>query len=80
MKYHLKNLVYDKVKASGAMTDSELLNELGKNGNKPSESMLNKILLQLATAGLITVRWVGKEKRRIELKSSPTQEQQDSNH
>lgn len=66
MRYPLRNYVYERVKQSKNMTDTELLTELNKNGWNLSMRELNRILLQLEIQGLITVRWMGKEKRRIE--------------
>ncbi len=66
MKFPLRYAVYEIVKAEGALTDEELLSILNKNGNKCSVDELNKVLMHLEILGLITVRWVGKDKRRIE--------------
>ena len=47
------------------MTDDELLTILSKGGGY-SIHELNKALLDLEILGMISVRWVAKEKRRIE--------------
>jgi hypothetical protein len=67
MKYPLRNLVYEKVRQAGNMTDADLANALAKEGLTVAEAELNKILLDLEIYGLIRVSWVTKEKRRIEL-------------
>jgi hypothetical protein len=66
MDYPLRNLIYEKLR-SGPYMDNELLNELVKNGYEINMKKLNKVLLQLEILGLVSVRWVGKDKRRIEL-------------
>lgn len=63
----LKALVYEIVQGQGNITDTELLSELKKRGVEVSERELNKILLHLEIQGLVSVRWVGKDKKRIEL-------------
>lgn len=47
-------------------TDDELLELLGKT-EAISKHELDKALLDLEILGMITVRWVAKEKRRVEL-------------
>jgi hypothetical protein len=54
MRYPLRNLIYEKIKQAGNMTDSDLTNAL------------NKTLLDLEIYGLIRVSWITKDKRRIE--------------
>jgi len=66
MKYPLRNLVYEKIKQAGNMTDSDLMNTLMKEGVSLTETNLNKTLLDLEIYGLIRVSWVTKDKRRIE--------------
>ena len=67
MKYPLRNLIYEKVRQAGNMTDADLLNALSKEGVTMADAEFNKILLDLEIYGLIRVAWVTKEKRRIEL-------------
>lgn len=67
MKYPIRNLVYEKVRQAGNMTDSELLNALSKEGITIAESEFNKTLLDLEIYGLVRVSWMTKDKRRIEL-------------
>jgi hypothetical protein len=66
MKYPLRNLVYERIKQAGNMTDSDLMNMLMKEGVSLTESNLNKTLLDLEIYGLIRVSWVTKDKRRVE--------------
>ena len=66
MKYPLRNLVYEKVKQAGNITDSDLVNALNKDAISLNEADLNKILLDLEIYGLTRVSWVTKDKRRIE--------------
>ena len=67
MRYSLRNYVYEKVKQVNNIVDIDLLNEMNKGGVGISMAQLNKILLKLEILGLVTVRWIGKDKRRIEL-------------
>lgn len=67
MKYPIKNIVYEKVKQSNTLTDSELSSLLSKEGIDMDLSELNKILLDLEIYGLLKVSWIAKDKRRIEL-------------
>jgi hypothetical protein len=69
MKYPIRNVIYEKIKQSGNMTDADLMNALTKDGILLAESELNKTLLDLEIFGLIRVSWVTKDKRRIELVS-----------
>jgi arginine repressor len=48
------------------MTDSDLMNNLEKEGIEITESDMNKILLDLEIFGLIRVSWLSKDKKRIE--------------
>jgi len=67
LKPLLKNAVYEKIKQAKNLTDVDLLNDLTKNGFDVTMSTLNRILLKLEILGLISVTWVGKDKRRIEV-------------
>ena len=66
MRYPLRNLIYEKIKQAGNMTDSDLTNALIKEGVSLNEPNLNKTLLDLEIYGLIRVSWITKDKRRIE--------------
>ena len=61
----LKFAVLEIIKEKKHATDEELLDLLNKTGSY-SINDLNKALLDLEILGSITVRWVAKEKRRIE--------------
>jgi hypothetical protein len=67
IKYPIKNIVYEKVKQSNALTDSELSSLLSKEGIELDLSELNKILLDLEIYGLLKVSWIAKDKKRIEV-------------
>jgi len=66
MNYPLRNLIYEKIKQAGNMTDSDLTNALTKYGVSITEAELEKTLLDLEIYGLVKVSWVTKDKRRIE--------------
>jgi hypothetical protein len=72
MKYPLRNIVYEKMKASDNMTDKELLTGLQRDGEDISMRDLNKVLMQLEIIGLITIRWQTKDTRRIETVKAET--------
>ncbi len=62
----IRYAVYELIKEKKHATDDELLSLLSKSGGY-SVHELNKALLDLEILGIITVRWVAKEKRRVEL-------------
>lgn len=66
MNYPLRNLMYEKIKQQGNITDAELMNMLAKEGVNITEPQFNKTLLDLEIYGLIRVGWITKDKRRIE--------------
>ncbi|MFQ5940693.1 MAG: hypothetical protein ACE5KA_03220 [Nitrososphaerales archaeon] len=66
MNYPLKNLIYEKIKQQGNITDVELMNLLVKESVNVTEQQFNKTLLDLEIYGLIRVGWITKNKRRIE--------------
>jgi hypothetical protein len=64
----IRNVVYEKIKQAGNITDSDLTNTLRKDNNiLLSEADFNKVLLDLEIYGLIRVTWITKAKRRIEV-------------
>lgn len=67
MNLPLKNLVYEKIKESGSLTDSELSKILVKEGVVLSDDEFNKTLLDLEIYGLVKVGWLTKDERRIEI-------------
>ncbi len=66
MQAPLRYLVHEFLKAEKSATDGEILEMLNRSG-PCSMNELNKILLQLEILGLADVRWIAKDKRRIEL-------------
>lgn len=66
MNYPLRNLIYEKIKQAGNMTDYDLINVLTKDEVPITEADLNKALLDLEIYGLVRVSWITKYKRRIE--------------
>jgi hypothetical protein len=67
MKYPIRNLIYEKIRQEGTMTDADLVRDLAKDGITLAESAFNKTLLDLEIYGLVRVSWMTKDKRRIEL-------------
>ena len=67
MKYPIRNLMYEKIRQAGTLTDADLSKDLTKDGVTLAESDFNKTLLDLEIYGLVRVSWVTKDKRRIEL-------------
>ena len=69
-----KNLVFEKVKESGSITDTSLTKGLAKDGYILHEGIINKSLLDLEIMGLINVTWLNKNTRRIEIVSNKNEE------
>lgn len=67
MAIPIRNTVFDKIKEANRLTDVELYKSLAKDGHVIAEDRFNKILLDLEILGLITVSWVTKDERRIEV-------------
>ena len=67
MAIPIRNTVYDKIKEANSLTDVDLLKILVKEGHVLAEDKFNKILLDLEILGLVTVVWVTKDERRIEI-------------
>ena len=74
MTIPIKNAVFDKIKESGSLTDSELSKALIKEGVVLAEDRFNKILLDLEIMGLIKVAWLTKDTRRIEVVAEKEEE------
>lgn len=72
----LRNKVYDKMKSLGHTTDEDLLEMLEKEGVEVTMKDLNKVLLHLEILNLISVRWMGKDKRRIEIATKEAEKPQ----
>jgi Cdc6-like AAA superfamily ATPase len=67
MTIPIRNTVFDKIKEANRLTDVELYKSLTKDGYVIAEDRFNKILLDLEILGLITVSWITKDERRIEV-------------
>ncbi len=67
MAIPIRNTVYDKIKEVNRLTDVELSKSLVKDGHVIADDRFNKILLDLEILGLITVSWITKDERRIEV-------------
>jgi transcription initiation factor IIE alpha subunit len=65
VKAPVRYQVFEFVKDKKNATDDEILDMLNKNGNY-SMNEVNKCLMDLEILGAITVRWVAKDKRRVE--------------
>ena len=75
MTIPLRNQIYETIKNSGSLTDSELSKALIKAGISIPEDEFNKTLLNLEIYGLIKVSWLTKDERRIEI--AEKEEEQD---
>jgi len=69
-----KNIVIDKIKESGSITDKTLTKNLIKDGYNISDGLFNKILLDMEIMGLINVNWLTKDTRRIAIVSKQEEE------
>jgi len=69
-----KNIVIDKIKESGSITDKTLAKNLIKDGYNLSDGLFNKILLDMEIMGLINVSWLTKDTRRIAIVSKQEEE------
>ncbi len=67
MAIPIRNTVFDKIKEANRLTDIELFKSLVKDRHAIAEDRFNKILLDLEILGLITVSWITKDERRIEI-------------
>ena len=74
MAIPLKNQVFEKIKDKGGLTDKELVKILVKNEIIIPDSEFNKILLDLEIMGLITVSWMTKDSKRIDIISIKEEE------
>ena len=74
MTVKYKNILIDKIKELGSITDKTLAKKLIKDGYHLSDDLFNKILLDMEIMGLVKVNWVTKDTRRIEVISSQEKE------
>lgn len=70
MKPPLRYQVLEFVKEKKAVTDDEIMEFLRKSDTY-SIHELNKCLMDLEILGAVSIRWVAKEKRRIEFVETP---------
>ncbi len=66
MTIKYKNIILEKIKDDGSLTDKSLSKSLTKDGYLISDDLFNKTLLDLEIMGLINVSWITKNTRRIE--------------
>ena len=64
----------EKIKESGSVTDKTLAKSLVKDGYNMSDDLFNKTLLDMEIMGLVTVNWLSKDTRRIEIISIQAEE------
>ena len=64
----------EKIKESGSITDKTLAKSLVKDGYNMSDDLFNKTLLDMEIMGLVTVNWLSKDTRRIEIISIQAEE------
>ena len=64
----------EKIKESGSITDKTLARSLAKDGYNMSDDLFNKTLLDMEIMGLVTVNWLSKDTRRIEIISTKEEE------
>jgi len=64
----------EKIKESGSITDKTLARSLTKDGYNMSDDVFNKTLLDMEIMGLVTVNWLSKDTRRIEIISIQTED------
>ena len=74
MTVKYKNIVIDKIKELGSITDKVLAKRLVKDGYNLSDDLFNKILLDMEIMGLINVNWLTKDTRRIAIVSKQEEE------
>ena len=74
MSVKYKNIVIDKIKELGSITDKTLAKSLIKDGHNISDELFSKILLDIEIMGLVNVSWITKDTRRIEIVSKQEEE------
>ena len=74
-----KNLILEKIKESTTITDKVLSKKLASDGHVISDGFFNQLLLDLEIMGLITVSWITKDTRRIEIVSNQEEEDEVEN-
>ena len=66
MTIKYKNIILEKIKNDGSLTDKSLSKALAKDGYLISDDLFNKTLLDLEIMGLVHVSWITKNTRRVE--------------
>ena len=74
MTVKYKNIVMEKVQEKGSITDTTLIKSLVKDGYHISDDLFNKTLLDMEIMGLISVNWLTKDTRRIEIVTNKEEE------
>ena len=67
MTIKYKNIILEKITNDGSITDKSLSKALAKDGYLISDDLFNKTLLDLEIMGLVSVNWITKNTRRIEI-------------
>ncbi len=67
MPLPIKHTVFDIIEKAKSLTDSELEKALIKNNVIIPNDAFNKILLDLEIMGKVSVTWLSKDARRIEI-------------
>ena len=65
----------EKIRESGSISDNTLARSIAKDGYNMSDDLFNKTLLDMEIMRLVTVNWLSKDTRRIEIIS--VQEEED---
>ena len=60
----------EKIQEKGFITDKTLVKSLVKDGYHISDEVFNKTLLDMEIMGLVSVNWITKDTRRIEIISN----------
>ena len=64
----------EKVREKGSITDKTLVKSLVKDGYQISDDLFNKTLLDMEIMWLVSVNWLTKDTRRIEIVSKQEEE------
>ncbi len=67
----------EKIMEVGSITDKTLAKSLTKDGHNLSDGLFNKTLLDMEIMGLISVNWLTKDTRRIEIVTKKEKEDED---
>ena len=74
MTIPMRHQIFEKIKGKEGLTDKELSKLLVKDEVILTENEFNKILLDLEIMGLISVTWMTKDTKRIEVISIKEEE------